>query len=100
MTCSEYQTRSDLIDSLFNTREDSENSIDRLNGPPGPLKNKAHDTAFQSHKASRSIQTLDSRTSDRSQASNTGSRNTSIKVKKIVRYIYMQREFELIIFFV
>ncbi|KAG2233802.1 hypothetical protein BDF21DRAFT_432563 [Thamnidium elegans] len=84
MTCSEYQTRSDLIDSLFNTREDLENSIDKLNGPLVTLKNKVHDTTIHSHKASRSIQTLDSRTSDRSQTSNTGSRNTSIKFSLMV----------------
>lgn len=86
MTCHEYQTRSDLVDTLFNTREDSESLIDRLNPPSGPLKNKTHEAAIHSHKASRSIQTLDSRTSERSQASNgqqTGNRNTSIKVQKI-----------------
>lgn len=85
MTCHEHQTRSDLVDTLFSTREDSENSIDRLNTTSGPLKNKTHEATMQSHKTSRSIQTLDSRTSERSQASNnqvTGSRNTSIKVQK------------------
>lgn len=79
MTCSEHQTRQDLVESLFNTREESENSIDRLNTPSGHLKNKTHDTAIQSHKASRSIQTLDSRASDKSQTSNTGSRKVTYK---------------------
>jgi hypothetical protein len=85
MTCQESQTRGDLVDTLFNTREESEASIERLNTSSTfhQLKNKTHEAATHSHKASKSMQTLDSRTSERSQSSYNGqqnSRNTGIKV--------------------
>ncbi|CAO0796704.1 unnamed protein product [Mucor circinelloides] len=75
MICTEQQTRTDLVDTLFNTKDDSDVSVEKLN--PNSQYRKPHEL---SHKPSRSIQTLDSRNSERSQASqHTGSRNTSIK---------------------
>ncbi|KAG2195593.1 hypothetical protein INT46_011839 [Mucor plumbeus] len=75
MICNEHQTRTDLVDALFNTKDDSDVSMEKLNS------NQQHRRPHElSHKPSRSIQTLDSRNSERSQTSqHTGSKNTSIK---------------------
>lgn len=87
MSCQEAQTRADLVDTLFHTREESEANMERLNTSTSQIKNKQHESAIHSHRAGKSIQTLDSRTSERSQTSNYGqqtsssSRNTGIKVQ-------------------
>jgi hypothetical protein len=82
MVCQENQSRTDLVDALFNARDESEVTIDRLSGTPTSHKNRTHDATY-THKASKSVQTLDSRISERSQTNTsqqTESRNTSIKV--------------------
>lgn len=77
MICNEHQTRTDLVDTLFNTKDDSDVSMEKLNS--NSQYRRPHEL---SHKPSRSIQTLDSRNSERSQTSqHTGSKNTSIKVQ-------------------
>jgi hypothetical protein len=82
MTCKKQQTRNDLVDTLFDTRDEVNPSTDRLSS--GQFKHRPHETTTISHKPSRSTQTFDSRVSEKSQASYggqaSGSRNTSIKV--------------------
>ncbi|KAI8643382.1 hypothetical protein BD408DRAFT_364828 [Parasitella parasitica] len=75
MACTEQQTSADLVDTLFNTKDESDTSTEKLN--PNPQHRRPYEL---SHRPSKSIQTLDSRISERSQTSqHTGSRNTSIK---------------------
>lgn len=84
MTCHENQNRADLVDALFNTRDESETPMDRLNATPTSLKNRNENSTIHTHRPSKSIQTLDSRISERSQpnySQQTGSKSTSIKVK-------------------
>ncbi|CEP19665.1 hypothetical protein [Parasitella parasitica] len=64
MTCTEQQTRADLLDTLFNTKDESDASMEKLNS--NPQHRRPHEA---SHKPSKSIQTLDSRISERSQTS-------------------------------
>lgn len=82
MRCEKEQTRNDLVDTLFDTREDVDPNADRFSS--GQFKHRPHETNTISHKPSRSTQTFDSRVSDKSQTSYGGqassSRNASIKV--------------------
>lgn len=82
IVCHENQNRADLIEDLFSTRDESEVSLDRLNASPSSIKSRTQES-HQSHSHSRSIQTLDSKISERSQTNQNAqqptSRNTSIK---------------------
>lgn len=88
IVCHENQNRADLIEDLFSTRDESEVSLDRLNASPSSIKSRTQES-HQSHSHSRSIQTLDSKISERSQTNQNAqqptSRNTSIKMTKCMR---------------
>ncbi|KAI8887156.1 hypothetical protein K501DRAFT_242865 [Backusella circina FSU 941] len=79
MVCNEQHTREDLVNVLFSSREENDSTMERLNssGLTPHRNNRSHDTSY-THQASHSVQTLESRASDRSQTNNSN-RNVGLK---------------------